>query len=374
MPMKNKNMTKSIKLKNKHRGNLALLFILLCQMGAFAFEYSLSLRDGAFDGMKYNFTLLKIIDGRLDKTKPIGNLNSNLSFSENESVGNDSLCDQMNVFIKKNKANFLDTSYKIIVILNQLNLRLIEGKSFEGKIQDIEIGVSLDYYKITGNKCTLIYQQYFKQRESVKMIAKKSKAINVVFSDAITFALFDFKNQRRVYKPVLAPELELTAFYKLFESRPMQIVTNQNLKNGLYFSIKDIYLNNPGLLTDYTIPDTSKLGLVPIAIKSKTYIIERAYAIVNSKRIFIYVSDNFYKEADIDGEGKLFFPDVTSTSISKEAKVGATAVGIARAILPLGFLGGLASSAVKSSIKKSGATTAVSDVYIDYDTGDMVYK
>src|ERR1035437_359613 len=110
-------------MKTKHLGHLTLMFILLCQMGAFAFDYSVSLKDGTFEGMRYNFTLLKIIDGRLDKTKPIGNLHSNLSFSDKETVGNDSLCDQMNIFLNKSKANFLDTSNRIIVVLNQLNLR-----------------------------------------------------------------------------------------------------------------------------------------------------------------------------------------------------------------------------------------------------------
>jgi hypothetical protein len=76
----------------------------------------------------------------------------------------------------------------------------------------------------------------------------------------------------------------------------------------------------------------------------------------------------------LSDDGILYFPDVTRTSLSKSAKANSAAVGLAGAILPLGFLGGLVTAIAQSEIKQSGTTQTKTDVIVDFETSDLEYK
>ena len=333
----------------------------------------MTLRDKNFDDLKFNFSIVKVIDGRLNKQKPIGSLTAGFSFNK-ETVGNDSLGEQMTLFFK-NKPNIFDASTKVILIINQLNLRYIRGTNeMGGKKEELEVLISLDYY-LAGEKTSgLLYQQYYKHRENVTFVAKVSKGINVAVSEALINAMTDFKNQINENKVIVRKEFSNDSLFQFFANKPTQVITNQNINDGIYFSIKDLYLNKPGVVNNYYFNDSTAIGQKSISVKSTGYKLDRVYAIVKSKRLFIYIGGGNYKEALLSDDGKLFFPDITSSNISSSARGGSAAVGIASAFLPLGFIGGIVTSATQSAIKSTGTTKTTSDVIVDFDTGDLIFK
>jgi hypothetical protein len=366
---------------SKNKSILFLCLILINQFSVFGFEHSIGLRDDAFIGYKYNFSIVKVIDGRLNKKKPVGEFLWGFDF-KSKPVGNDSLGIQMDAFFKNHTSSF-DTSTKIILVINQLNLRKTGG----GKDESIEISLSLDYYKITGNSCVLLYKHYCKHRESVKGIFKASKAIDVSFSETVRLSFDNVENQIIKHGAMSSQEIDVASFYHSFDSVPKQVINTQNMKDGIYFSIKDVFLNQPGLTAENFFPDTAFLGKKPVSLLSPNYLIARAYAVIRFKRIFIYIRDDYYKEAILSEDGKLFFPDVTQANTSIGTHVGASVMGIvfgsiASAFIPVG--GGIAGAVVKggavgavkggtqAAIKKAGTTYVTSDIIIDYETGNLI--
>jgi hypothetical protein len=354
-----------------------LFFVTLFLFGnlaIFAFEYKVTLQDKYFKKIKYNFSVLKVVDGRLNKQKPIGFIVERIHQQLKQMwVGNDSLEGNMNAFFKS-KSQLFDTSLKIMLVVNQCNLRHIYGYSATGgKEQEVEIKISLDYYKLNGDKCELIYQQYYKYTKDAKFISKATKAINASFSEAIRFALIDFNQQVALKKIPAGEGVTLDSLLHFIYNKHSQLVTNQNIKDGLYFSCKDVYLNKPGIFKDFSF-DTSLIGIQPILITTNSYTIGKAFAIVKQKRIFVYINNNSYREALLSNDGELYFPNVTRTILSENARVGSNAVGIAGAVLPLGFIGAIASAITQSAIKKAGTTQTKTDIIVDFETGDLTYR
>ncbi len=358
--------------------------ILNSQLAIFAYGYKVNLLDEAFKGVKYDFSITKIVDGRLNKKKPMGTI-LGFSFTQ-EPVENDSLGDKMNMFFK-NKPEMFNNSIKIILVLNQCNFSNYEQRSmFTGKVQNKIFTVSFDYYKLNENNTyTLVYQQYFIHTKNTDNIAKLSKGINLSFSETVKVALLDFNNQLKLKPSIASEEITSDSLFNFLNNRHSQLVTNQNIKDGLYFSCKDLYLNKSGIIKDFLI-DTVRLEKKPasIKIKANNYIVEKAYAIVRQKHIYIYIDNNFYKEALLDDNGNLFFPDVTSSTISKGAKVGSATVGLISVfsyLIPFGgtitgaFVTGATTAAATQgaqyAIGKSGTTKATSDIIIDFETGDL---
>jgi len=346
--------------------------MMFTKINIFGFEYKVKLGQQFFNNVKYEFSILKVIDGRLNRQKPIGSVAAGFS-QKNELIGNDSLGYQMSIFFR-NKAEIFDSTEKILLVLNQCNLSRAQGNSFfTGQIDDLETTVAFDYYRIVGNKYELIYQQYFKHIESVKFIAKIGQGIDMAFSETVKFALWDFNKQVKLKNFFTGEPLTSDSLFNFFNCIQKQAITRQNIKNGLYFSCKDLYLNKPGVTNDVSF-DTSALGKKPLSIKSKKFIVEKCYAIVAHKQIFIYTSKNNYKAALISEDGDLYFPDVTKSSISKAASSGSAVVGIIGSFLPFGFLGSVAKDVIRSGIEESGSSRATVDVIVDLETGDLNYK
>jgi hypothetical protein len=349
-----------------------VLTCIVFHIACFAFDYTFGLREKNFNDIKYNFTLVKVVDARLNKQKPIGSLMTGFAL-HNETVGNDSLEEQMNLFFK-NRPEIFEQATKVIMVINQLNLRYIkERNDATGKKEELELSIAIDYYLSGDKTCGLLYQQFFKFRESIATTISTRKGLDVAFSETIKGALKDFKKQLDTYKPLVRKEYAADSLFQSFSNKPAQVVSNQNIKDGLYFSCKDIYLNKPGVLSNYALSDSLGLGRVVI-VKSSDYVVDRVYTIVKAKKIYVYIGGGKYKEALLNDEGKLFFPDVTSTTLSNGAAVGSAVVGIASSFFPLGFIGSLFSNGVESSVKKAGTTTSVSDIIIDYETGDLIKK
>jgi hypothetical protein len=102
--------------------------------------------------------------------------------------------------------------------------------------------------------------------------------------------------------------------YASFRSKPTPVLTMQNIQDGVYFSCRDLYLNQPGVVPTLSFPDTALIGKEPVVLSSSNYVIDKAFALVKNKRIFIYIREHNYKEAMLGEDGKLFFPYVTSWS------------------------------------------------------------
>jgi hypothetical protein len=348
--------------------------IIFSNLTLFAFEYKAALLDKNFKKTKYAFAITKVVDGRLNKQKSIGFIVERIHQQlETMWVGHDSLGESMTAFFKT-KPEMFDTSLKIILVINQCNLRHIYGYSnLNGKYNILEIKIAFDYYKLNGNKYELMYQQYFIHNEDLKLVRNATKAVNVSFSETVKLALLDFNKQIALKIPLTGEGFAADSFTSFLHNTHPQEVTNQNIKDGLYFSCKDLYLNKPGTFKNFTI-DTLVIGKEPSPIKAKNCIIEKAYAIVRQKRIFILVGNDFYKEALLSDEGILYFLDVTRTSLSKSARENSNAVAMAGSILPLGLLGALISGIAQSAIRNAGTTQTKTDIIVDFETGDLTYK
>ena len=167
---------------------------------------------------KYDFSIFDIVDGRLNKAKPIGSL---LNGFKLQYVGNDSLAESMNLFFENNR-NWFDTTSRVVIVLNQLSLLYLGGYSMvTGKIEDFQMSVSMDYYKLNGNTCELIYQQRHKYTRSVKFIAKKTKAINLTYFETIESALDDFNSQLRSNKLITLKTIPLDALLNLYSTKTL---------------------------------------------------------------------------------------------------------------------------------------------------------
>ena len=181
-------------------------------------KYRIILSDKFALQNKYSFSIVQVIDGRLNKAKPIGSVVGSFGFNQ-QYVGNDSLSENMNLFFKKNNKLF-DTVCKIVMVLNQLHLRYLGGYSMgSGKIEDLEISISIDYYKLNGITCELIYQQFNKYERSVKFIAKQSKAINLTYFETIESALNGFNTQLRSNKLVNIQTMPLDSLINLYSGK-----------------------------------------------------------------------------------------------------------------------------------------------------------
>lgn len=337
-----------------------LIFLLIANVSCFAFDFKVSLNKKTFEDESFDFLIQKVVDARLNKQKPIGTVM--VSFSLSNTVGNDSLGYEMNNFFN-GKPEMFDAKTKIIIVINQLNIRYIREKAdTTGKKAELEFSIAIDYYLEGGKTCGLLYQQFFKFKKSTSN-TKITKDINKGFSETIKSALIDFKKQLKINKKEkgIRRQCNTDSLFQFLANKPEQVVTNQNIKDGLYFSCKDLYLNNPGAISNYSFTDSTGLGQRPLIVKVPDYILERVYAIVKDKRIYIYIGGGNYKEALLEEDGKLFFADITSAIISNDTKASS---------VPIGVLSSLA-----STIKQAGtAITTPPDVILDYETGDLVFR
>lgn len=355
-----------------------LLLLTGLQMVSYGFEHTIMLQKDAFEESKYKFSIVEVIDGRLNKQKPSGYFCKDFSTTK-ELIGNDSLAEQLNLFFKNNRLPF-DTSTKIILVINQVNIGESRAKDYD----DFIIKLSLDYYKVNGEKCALYFQQFTVFKGSVKM--SKRKAVNRVFTNAMTAAFSEFGNQLQRFKTISETEINISELRSSLAVKPPQQVSATNIKDGLYFSLKDLYLNNPSPYKDYLLADTNALNKDVVSFASKNYYLKTVYSIVRKGRIYIYIHNYFYKEAFLSEDGKLFFEDVTQESISPGARTGSAAVGIfgtlASVFIPggggivraaaTGATIGVAQSVAQQSIRKSGTTRVTSDIIIDYETGNLI--
>jgi hypothetical protein len=232
---------------------LFVALIFLVNLKFFAFEYKVNLLEKSFKRAKYNFSILKVIDGRLNKQKPIGFIVERIHQQlETMWVGHDSLGESMTALFKTTHEMF-DTSRKIMLVVNQSNIRHIYGYStLSGNYNLLEVKLSFDYYKLNENKYELIYQQYITHTEDLKHIRKAAKAINVAFSETVKLAMEDFNKQIALKSSLPFKELTADSLLSFLYRKQSQEVTNQNIKDGIYFSCKDLYLNKPSTFKDFS--------------------------------------------------------------------------------------------------------------------------
>ncbi len=353
------------------RSVLLIAFVAISAIGL-AFDYKIALQEKTFEDENFNFFIQKVIDARLNKQKPIGVLMAGFSLNK-ETVGNDSLGEQMTALFAK-KPEMFNAATKVIMVINQLNLRYI--KSADGKKIELEYTIAIDYYQAGDKSCGLLYQQFFKFKTNVKSADKIIRDINKGFSETIKGALTDFKKQLKTNKVVVRKEFDTGMLLQSLENKPAQILSNQNIKDGLYFSCKDLYLNNPGILDSYSFTDTMGIGRNPLIVKAPGYIMERVYAIVRDKRIFIYAGGGNYKAALLGDDGRLVIAGKTSADLLVDVKGAFASVGILNSIVAVPFVAKTnapADSTAQQVIKQPEAGNKIPDIFVDLETGDLVY-
>ena len=352
----------------------SLLFIacIAVSSSCLAFDYKVSINEKSFEDESFNFFVQKVIDARLNKQKPIGALVAGFSLNK-QTVGNDSLDYEMNALFAR-KPEIFNASTKVIMVINQLNLRYI--KSADGKKTDLEFSVAIDYYLAEAKTYGLLYQQFFKYKVNTKSADKITRDINKGFSETIKNALTDFKKQLNTNKAVVRKECNTDSLIQFLTGKPEQMVTKQVIKDGLYFSCKDLYLNNPGVVSNYFFTDSTGLGQRPLIVRASGYIMERVYAIVRAKKIFVYTGGGNYKEALLGDDGKLFIPGITSATLSVDVKEGSANIGLLNSLpaIPSLAKATTADSTAQQPIKQTQINTTTSDIIIDFETGDLVSR
>ena len=328
----------------------------------------IKLRETTFDGMHYGFSVINFIDGRLNKQKESAMEPSgwSLTLSMN-SFWNDSLEKEVNTILKKKHSHF-DTSVKMIVVLKHVyshQWRDPRGRRGEGR----EVTLSLDYYKTNGSTCTLVCQQYYNYFNRTNLQVSSKKNIPAAFSKALELAFKEFDTQLRLNAHPPFPEvLDTAKLYAASWSMTDQVVTDANVKEGLYFSNKDLYLNKPALIR-YIPTDTLNLVKMREVLNTNDYLSKRAFAIVRNKRVFIYTDDDCYKEFFFTPAEKLYFYSELNT-ISPGTRTGANTAGMAGSFLVGGgLLGGIIGAAISSSIKTKASVRVGYYIQLDYETG-----
>jgi hypothetical protein len=163
--------------------------------------------------------------------------------------------------------------------------------------------------------------------------------------------------------------------FQFLENKPAQVITNQNVQDGLYFSCKDLYFNNPGVVSNYSFTDSTGLGQRPLIVKALGYLMERVYAIVRDKRIFVYAGGGNYKEAVFGDDGKLFIPSIVNVPLSVSEKGSSASIGILNTLpSPVKAIITASDSTAKQPVKQPEIIYKATDFYLDLETGDLVYK
>jgi hypothetical protein len=356
MILKNNSITKK---------SFLLAAFIAFGISSFAFNYKLTLLEKSFEDESFNFFIQKVVDARLNKEKPIGALVEGFSLNK-ETVGNDSLGYQMTALFNR-KPEIFNASLKVIMVINQLNLRLM--KSADGKKEELEFSIAIDYYQSGEKSCGLLYQQFFKFKQPVKSATKIAKDIDKGFTETIKKALVDFKKQIKKNKAIVRKEFETGLLFQFLENKPAQVVNSQNVQDGLYFSCKDLYFNNPGVVSNYSFTDSAGLGQRPLIVRVPGYLMERVYAIVRGRRIFIYAGRGNYKEAVFGDDGKLFIPSIVNVPLSVSEKGSSTSIGILNTLPPATKA---ISATADSTAKQPQTIYKATDFYLDLETGDLV--
>ena len=350
-----------------------LIICIALSISSLAFDYKVTLQEKSFEEENYNFLIQKVIDARLNKQKPIGSLVAGFSLNK-ETVGNDSLAEQM-ISVFNSKSEVFDGKLKVAMVINQLNLRYIKGITTRGReLDELEYTIAVDYYKVGDKSYGLLYQQFFKYKAGIKSGKNTAKDLDKIFSETIKKAFTDFKKQLKDSKAFVRKELNADTLLQFLAGKPLQVINSQNIKEGLYFSCKDLYLNNPGVVSYYSFTDSMGIGQRPTIVKAPAYVLERVYAIVIGHRIFLYIGGGNYKEAVFGDDGKLFIPSIAGVALSLGEKGSSSPIGVLNSLTPAtsAIKPALVDSIAKQPEKPIEPIAKATDIFIDFETGDLV--
>jgi hypothetical protein len=341
--------------------HLAIVMLLLCSSQVYAFDYVFTLTDNAFHKAKYRFSIARVIDARVNDTVPIGFIPG---FSGRpQSIGNDSLTFDLADFFQNDKDHF-DTLNNIVLVVNQINFTIDQA-------QNVEMLLSLDYYLVRDNKHSLLYKQYCRHIKNVKTVMVRSNAVNIAFTKAMEAAFDDFSQQLEAGNSSVVYEMDATALTTSVASTPTPVISNQNLKDGMYFSCRDLYLNKPGLTSGYTLPDTNMLGTEQVSTRNEKTSFA-PFACVINKKIFINTGNDYYRQALLSDSGKVYFHNVNRYSVSTGASAGGAVAG--GVLGSFGIVGAVLGGAAQAGITKAGTKTHTGDLFLDFETGRLVWS
>ncbi|MGZ3865212.1 MAG: hypothetical protein ACXVC6_03850 [Bacteroidia bacterium] len=317
------------------------------------------LNKGVFQDLKFKFSVVSFLDGRLNTEKPSGYYFDKLN-NKRETIGVDSLSKELNSFFAKS-ASF-DSSNKFILVLNQLNY-----KETEYKVHYFDLTIAIDYYKVAGNKCVLFYRQYYNYFD--KSGFERVKVLNDHFSVTLIKAFREFEDQLRLFKVISTDIYDTTNLISSLKGKPSREITNQNLKEGLYFNVKELYLNQPGYTSEYFMSDTSNLGDESISLMAKDYLLNQVYAIVLHKKMYINIGNGFYTYAEINNNGDLILKVDMRKIKNTNSKIPAAEITswiMVGAAAPL-----LQYAMVRSATANSRKVKDRMSLKIDFETGQL---
>ncbi|MCD9014236.1 hypothetical protein [Parachryseolinea silvisoli] len=329
------------------------LFLLVLQVPliiANAKNHSCLIREENFKGVKYNFGISKFIDARLDPSKPIGYIRRGYG---KEYVINDTLEHHLNSFLHS-RPDIFNSNSKFVVVINQVSLRyMVLGSRQEPQT----VTIALDYYSVNNGVCSLVYQQYVSWTENMAAVFSAAKGINMTFSEALKRGFEQFDLEVGKVGQISKWDVPSDSLFSRKTAKRLQVLDWTNAKDGIYFSPKDLYLNNPAHLTRWEMPSRDSLFIRCAEIKSPDYKIDQAFAIVKDKAIYILdgkdeANNDIYLRAYCDDQRKLYFNSL-GRPISNGDVVKKAVVGVGAPMAFGGIVGGVVNHAVNTSANKS---------------------
>jgi hypothetical protein len=285
-------------------------------------DYKFYFKEDVLKNSKYKFSISEVVDARLNKKKPIGSVLFGMAIHK-KTVGNDSIAEEMESGFDKIRQCF-DSSNPIILVINQINIRFVYsyGKTkTKGAKEDLEMNVSLEYYKINGNTYDLIYQQYYSHKHNASWEFSATNGVSMAFSEAIKLGFEDFDKELSFNRPLNNLKLSYNDFNKLYKLKPSQEVNKKNIKDGIYFSCRDIYLNRPAIIQDFDLKDSLDNGRCLFIFKTNSTVFHKSYAIIRAGKIFIHFEDYWYKKVLFADDGKLYYASKKDTSIATKNSI-----------------------------------------------------
>ncbi len=280
-----------------------LIFSFCFSKSVFGFDATFMLNKDAFVYEKYNFSIVKVIDARIDKQKPIGIYYPGLLSNKKQTIGNDSIDKELERFFFKYPKSFYEPT-KIILVINQINLIEAIDKTND----DLELSLAFDYYRVIENTAKLEYSQYLKYNRSAGV--NKPENISKLFSTAVAAAFLQFKNQIMYYKPLEFTALQTEDLVKKLNTKVIRRIDSVNANDGLYFNIQQLIKNAPAVTSNYKIVnDSALLNNKAVVIDSKTYLVKKVFAFVKSSQLYIYIGEGIYLPAIVEASGKIAIKD-----------------------------------------------------------------
>ena len=264
--------------------------ILFATIQARAFDVPVNAVQGELKDAKFNFSIAEVIDARPAPSRPMGMLWDAVNKAK-LSVGNAELGAELSAFFTKDQQHFV-SDQKLLLVIKQLTIQEVRNR----KRICYKITLGVDYFKVAGEKCVLVFQQFLNVPHDATPDTRQQD-ISIGFTRALIEALRQAERQLANFRTKADV---LYAVNALRDSllKPVMEASPVTWKDGVYFNTRELLLNEPGYFNRFTLLDSAKLKNDTLALSSSAFLLQDAYAIVSKGKLYVNVGRNAYVAAE----------------------------------------------------------------------------